>query len=292
METRETATPDFQFVFILAKIEVIIEFGGVSLPSNNIYYSCQEKSARGISTALFPLFLLKNWEMVYWHIRVLSISKSTLYGDGGKMIARVLGSREISPALARKIMGGNFYGPEEQKRLTPSSLSLHVPVPFTHDLLQRHREDHALIYIPPISIRKMFQIVPQHFQTMFSGYANESFASSWGHARWHLIAKAPLPHSPNKTWDEQCVLLEDGASVPSARSLSYLVIAHYHRTGEVLFENNPGRSSSSITTSNGRQHIAVRCFQSANSPLSIVFIPRPDGMALALTGITQEVTTS
>ncbi|OHA66859.1 MAG: hypothetical protein A3E07_03690 [Candidatus Wildermuthbacteria bacterium RIFCSPHIGHO2_12_FULL_45_9] len=194
-------------------------------------------------------------------------------------------------AFATEIMGQNFYGPDE--RFGAGSPDDFVPIPFAPNFLQRHQSDHALIFIPAISSADMIRRFPQYFMDLSHRpcqYAQEPFARSWGHARWHLIALNPLPGSTDKTWHEQVVLLKQGATVPSARSLAFLALAHYLRTRKVLFEDNPGRSSSTVIITNERHHIAVRCFQDANSPLSIVFMPRPDSMRLALTSIAQEFT--
>ena len=51
--------------------------------------------------------------------------------------------------------------------------------------------------------------------------------------RWRLISKVPLEGSYSKTWEEQCGLVRQfGATVPSARQLTYAALLHWRALGE------------------------------------------------------------
>ncbi|MBT3293425.1 hypothetical protein HN512_00105 [Candidatus Peregrinibacteria bacterium] len=148
---------------------------------------------------------------------------------------------------ARRIMGSNFYGPNECFRLLGQSLfSPHDEkvlqhIPFPPEVLASIKDDYVLVAMPSISVLKIREIIPEFFFNQTEGwfsFEKEKFSRNTFNAQWMLIRRSFSTDHSDRSWDEQIAILDKKkVFVLSASAVAFVCALHYKRTGERLFEN-------------------------------------------------------
>ena len=144
--------------------------------------------------------------------------------------------------VAHEIMGRNFFGIAKAMKHfgvnpTKRQLAHLAELPFSEETLIASKNTHVLVAVFPMSIidirgkveRKLFY---SHDKIW---YNKEAFAKNKGEVGWHLVRKAPVANSTNKTWNEQRALLLKDEEAPTARIVVYAMISHLLATGGHLF---------------------------------------------------------
>lgn len=159
---------------------------------------------------------------------------------GGIIIGRSL---TTSQAMARKIMGKNFFGIEEAIKyfgVQPKKNERLSVIEWTEEELRKVSDTHVLVAVFPLSILEIRRrCVARNFFYSHEDawYETQAFAREKGETGWALVRKTPVPNSTSKTWQEQQVLLSKEEETPTACVMVYTIIGHYLATGERLFEN-------------------------------------------------------
>jgi len=154
-------------------------------------------------------------------------------------------------AIARAIMGTNFFGIEEAIKhfgVNPSKqqLAYLTEVPFVEEVLKSCKDTHVLVAVFPMSIldirgkveRKLF------YSHDDAWHDKQAYAKYKGEVGWHLVRKVPVADLTNKTWDEQQALLSKDEETPNVQVMVYTIIGHFLATGERLSQNIYLRCSS------------------------------------------------
>ena len=131
---------------------------------------------------------------------------------------------------ARKIMGCNYFGVEKAIKhfgVNPTTAQLAAlrQVPFSEEVLSSCKDTHILVAVFPlcILIRTLFEDEPTRLFCNQSWYNKEAFAKDRGEIGWHLIRKAPVENSTNKTWNDQQALLGKDDETPKAQVMVYTI---------------------------------------------------------------------
>lgn len=149
-----------------------------------------------------------------------------------------------SHALARDIMGKNFFGAAEAALHfgvcpTKEQLDVLATIPFSENMLRSCRSTHVLVAVFPLSIFAMYGIAQKNSdQILFyaRGKSDEwEFAKDAGECDWQLVRKEPVLNSTQRSWEEQKLLLMADEEVPTARVVVYTMVGHFLATGEHLF---------------------------------------------------------
>jgi len=153
--------------------------------------------------------------------------------------------RKTNIAEAQKIMGKNFIGPKELKKIG-SLLGVDVSdkfpaVPFKKDLLNKIRKDYILILGLPVTINKIresFGYNPKKAEPCFYNqdwYLREEFASKCKlQNKWYLIRKKVVPQTRGKNPEK----IKKGI-FPSVVLATFTFFAYYFNSnGEILWEND------------------------------------------------------
>ncbi len=149
--------------------------------------------------------------------------------------------RPGSVQRAKKIMGRNFFGPEhafvELSIVTKEEWAGALArVPFSARTLRACKDTHILVACLPLSINALRSFQPKLFDNNTSWFLNENFAAVFGRPSWHLVRRAFVRGTVGLSEAEQRTYLPEREQVPLARTVAYLVIAHYLKVGERLFE--------------------------------------------------------
>ena len=149
----------------------------------------------------------------------------------------------MSHKQARDIMGRNFFGVEEAIKhfgVNPlkQQLAYLAEVPFSEEVLKRHKDTHILVAVFPMSILDIRGKVKRYLFHAHEGawYNEQAFAEDMGAIGWQLVRKVPIVNSSKKTWKEQQALLSKDEEAPKAQVVVYTIIGHFLATGERLFE--------------------------------------------------------
>jgi len=187
-----------------------------------------------------------------------------------------------SQGLARAIMGQNFYGPWEafdHFGIKPLDCDLDYlnMVPFDSDVLRASRNTHVLVAVFPMSI---LDIRDKEVRKLFysrhgdAWYNKQAFAKDKGKLGWQLVRKVPIADSTNLTWSQQQLLLGKDEETPTARVMVYMIIGHFLKTRERLFENIHVRCSD---LDSGGVRVVVGCFDAGGLSVADWDDDRHDG---------------
>jgi hypothetical protein len=150
---------------------------------------------------------------------------------------------------AKKIMGGNFIGPEELSKIS-SKLGIgkisRVPkIPFSESLLKKVRKDAILILGVPVSIntlRRRLGINPRKLEPCFYNqdwYIKEKFANKKLKLGWYLVSKDVKSNTRAKDPDQIKKTIKSSQGFPSAVLCAYTFFAYYfHTDGKMLWKND------------------------------------------------------
>lgn len=165
---------------------------------------------------------------------------------------------------ARKILELNFFGVEEAMKWfgvnpTTEDLAKLAKIPFSDEMLRKHKDTHILVAVFPLSIvevRERAIQITEEGETPFTErcwYKNRVFACNRGEAGWSFVRKTPRPSgcklriAPTIV-SEISLVQEDVEGVPSARVMVYTIIGHFLATRERLFTNIWVRCSDTNTS--------------------------------------------
>ncbi|MGI0025859.1 MAG: hypothetical protein ACREA4_12055 [Nitrososphaera sp.] len=160
---------------------------------------------------------------------------------------------------AREIMGPSFFGIDDAIKhfgVSPSKreIAAFADVPFSTKILIKHRFDHILVAVFPLSIldiRSRADSKPffsaTHFDIVESvdvrgkdvALKEQRFAKNRGKIGWHLVRKEPAPNCADLSWWWQRMFLGVNQKVPTARVLMYTIIGYHLLTGQGLFTELP-----------------------------------------------------
>lgn len=179
---------------------------------------------------------------------------------------------------ARKIMGKNFFGPNDAIRyfnLEPTEEEVKIfsealaEIPFSRKTLEKCRNTHVLAAMLPISIIEIREKVDADIfdddrDYIHKGekepdvwYHSREFALTRGKVKWILIRKKILPNSKYITWETQRKRVGINEEIPTAQELMYAVTGHYLKTGEKLFKKEFVRTKSIAPRSKGDNDVSV-----------------------------------
>lgn len=158
----------------------------------------------------------------------------------------------------RKIMGKNFFGPEEfigafglgEKFLNES---WHHVLPFSNRTLHECADTHMLLAAPDyLSFSTLYGILEMsaHSGMLQVGVSDQDFYPELGpeccDGTWLLIRKKPLLATRHKSFAEQDSVLPADEKVPSARDTFYMCIAHRILFGAPAFPDAYMRTSTKV----------------------------------------------
>lgn len=158
--------------------------------------------------------------------------------------------------VARKIMGQNFLSIQEVFKgfnicLTKRELKEVEEIPFSEELLRRHKDTHLLFLGVPNDGRMNYLTI-NHLREMFPAGQQPCFwlcSGSWHDKedfsviktpglRWYFIRKSIIKKSRSKTYDEQEKLLEIDEYREKAVVYVYMIFLMFKARGERLFEDD------------------------------------------------------
>jgi len=160
---------------------------------------------------------------------------------------------------AQAIMGRNYIGPADLEKILPlfagdqKRFKRFYPIPFSQEILQKHRRTHILIFDLGWSIKKLRkQIWQSRADEIFVNiapvkpwYQRELFFNLSARPQWRLIRKQAVPHSLNQSFAQQIQFLwSSGEFVPEAREVIFLMVAYYLKTKQRLFRDYFVRTNS------------------------------------------------
>lgn len=125
-------------------------------------------------------------------------------------------------------------------RYTAAQLTVLSAIPWPEEVLRRCAGTHLLVAGCPLSILDLHARRPDGllWGRERPWYDAEPFARRRRvGSRWHLLRKAPVPGSTQKTYARQKSLLRRGERVPRACEIGYAVILHHLVTGERLLRD-------------------------------------------------------
>ncbi len=170
-------------------------------------------------------------------------------GTGGRLRRCIVGessthrstSKSCSIAQAARVMGSNFHGPTEVRRLFGKRLGSKQfnYVPFGLSVLTELKDTHVLVATPLVSVEDVYARAPQAF-LWDRGW-------QWGvvnwlkfpyEAGWYLVRKEEVPHSRfMESVNGRLSLVEAPEFVPEACVAAFAWVIHYLATGEKMFSN-------------------------------------------------------
>lgn len=164
----------------------------------------------------------------YWHIESLTLSPSQ------KRAKEIMGRNMLEVKEVVECLGLN---PDNNQLLALGQ------VPFSEDILEKCKNTHILVPIFPLSIKNIMDLTRQTFHERTLWHEHYMFEEETGFPEWQLICKTLAPKSLNQTWKKQLAHLGKKEEVPSAIVMVSALISYYLITGERLFENAIGRTS-------------------------------------------------
>ncbi|MEK7164990.1 MAG: YdcF family protein [Patescibacteria group bacterium] len=154
-------------------------------------------------------------------------------------------------AIAKKIMGKNFIGPDELKAIS-AKLGIAVPVksripriPFTEEVLKKNRHNAVLILGAKLTIndlRARFGINPKYKPCFYNQdwYLKEDFAAKRSlRAQWYLVSKNITSGTRGQDPGQIKKSLTRIYNFPSAVLAAFTFFAYYfHTKGEILWPHD------------------------------------------------------
>ena len=173
-----------------------------------------------------------------------NIARLSRFFLDGKINPEGLGKERIStvtPEQAAEIMGQNFYSLEDVKQLfdsrfTEEELEDLAVVPYSMEILEENSWDHVLIPCTPVSLMEMEYLFTRSKFRACHWYVSQEFANTPAEVGWKLVDTTPVLDSMGKSWEQQLDLLSKEEDVPSAVVLAQVILLHYQRTGQKLFD--------------------------------------------------------
>lgn len=129
--------------------------------------------------------------------------------------------KNFSLAIAREIMGPNFFGPDDAKEYFGINYDFSFSFfDLSTERLKELKENWVLVWVPKMSIIDMSHSFECHISDRLS------FTRHLGVTRWSLI-KRNSAYFTSKTWGEQNSLLRDDEEVSDVRTMVYLTMVWY-----------------------------------------------------------------
>ena len=160
-------------------------------------------------------------------------------------------SESCSIAVAAKIMGNNFHGPTEVRRLLALRLrnKQFDRVPFSPVVLMDYKDTHVLVATPPVNIKDLYDRVPQvFFQEKNAWFTRSEETDAVGceviAPGWYLVRKEAMPGSFYLDHASQCAFVQEPDFVPEANLAVYAWVVHHLSTGEAMFSSHWLRTNS------------------------------------------------
>jgi hypothetical protein len=157
-----------------------------------------------------------------------------------------------SPEFAEEIMDRNYLGPADAAKFFGVSPTFRKStalseVPWDEETLITFSQTHILVAMPPLSILKLRTIVTKRYggERLFykqDDYDHMAFAMDEGEVSWRLLRKTPVEKSLCKLWSHQEWLLSPTETVPSTQVIVYVMLGHFLKTGERIFEKTTVRT--------------------------------------------------
>jgi len=160
---------------------------------------------------------------------------------------------------AQAIMGRNYIGPADLEKILPlfagdqKRFKRFYPIPFSQEILQKHRRTHILIFDLGWSIKKLRkQIWQSRADEIFVNiapvkpwYQRELFFNLSARPQWRLIRKQAVKNSLNQNFVQQSQFLYvSGEYIPEAREVVFLMVTYYLKTKQRLFRDYFVRTNS------------------------------------------------
>jgi len=160
--------------------------------------------------------------------------------------------KTVSLIEAQAIMGRNYIGPADLEKILPlfasdqKRLKRFYPIPFSQEILQKHRRTHILIFDLGWSIKKLrrqvWQVRPDEIFANIAPakpwYQRELFFNLSARPQWRLIRKQAVKNSLNQNFVQQSQFLYvSGEYIPEAREVVFSMITYYLKTKQRLFRD-------------------------------------------------------
>ncbi|MCG2701253.1 hypothetical protein L6267_03745 [Candidatus Parcubacteria bacterium] len=174
-----------------------------------------------------------------------------------------------SQKIARAIMGGNYFGIEENMihfKIKPTKKQLNTlsEVRYSADILEACKDTHLLIATFPMSISDIYSRVDKNTLDVLCNINDVSNEQGYKvirekcTIRWNLIKKEFVSGSFRKREEDQLELLSEDEKVPRSNLVVYVVIGNYLETKKCLFEYKAGNCSDEDDGGN-RMRVEGKC---------------------------------
>jgi hypothetical protein len=196
-------------------------------------------------------------------------------------------SAACSIEQAAEIMRDNFYSLEDAEqrfdfRFTKDQRQYLATVPYSMGTLGENSWEHVLIPCTPVSLMEMEYLFTRPKFRACHWYAQEEFANTPAGIGWKLVDTMPVLDSMAKSWEQQLDLLSEKEGVPSAVVLAQVILLHYQRTGQKLFDDYYVRTAD---VDNDHRRVLLR----SDSGLSRLAIRGDWGSSEEYTGLASHI---